>query len=150
MPRGMLGLEHETCVFLIPLSRETHVVELNFVHSGVGSLLGEGDIVFLNLRLGGIGPYQLPVFAPGLAGFVGFHCQLGMRNHQSLVTKDGHSGNGMHTLRMQEMGEFRKVMNRDMMPASQRMIEWNVDAAVAILYIENHRIPAQLAPAPND
>src|SRR5580692_9370654 len=65
MPRGMLGLEHETCVFLIPLSRETHVVELNFVHSGVGSLLGEGDIVFLNLRLRGIGPYSFPFSRQG-------------------------------------------------------------------------------------
>src|SRR5580692_10741875 len=146
MPGGMLGLEHEACIFLISLSRETYVVELNFVHSRLGSFLCQGNIVFLNLRLRGIGPYQLPVFAPWLASFVGLHRQFGMCNHQAFVTKDGHSRNRVHTLRMQEMGELRQVVNRDMMPASQRVIEWNVDAAVAIFYIEDHRIPAQLTP----
>src|SRR5579863_4063435 len=124
MPRGMLRLKHEACVFLISLSREPHVVELNFVHSRLGSLLGEGDIVLLNLGLRGIGPYQLPVFAPWLASFMGLHRQFGMRNYQALVTKHGNAGNRMHALRMQKMGELGQVMNRNMVPARQRMIEW--------------------------
>src|SRR5208282_6689989 len=146
MPGGMLGLEYKGRVFLISLGGETHVVKLHLIHAGLGSLLRQGDVVFLNLGLGGIGPYQLSVFAPSLAGLAGLHRQLRMRNHQPLVAKDSDSSDGMHALRMKEMGELREVMNRNMVCAGQRVSEGNVDASIAIFHIENHGISAQLPP----
>src|SRR5579863_249198 len=142
VPSRMVGLEHEASVFLISLSRKTDVVELNFVHAGFRSFLGQGNIVCLYFGLRGVGPYQFAVFAPWLPSFMGLYRQLTMGNHQPLVAKDGHSGNGVHTLRVQEVGELRQVMNRDVVAASEGMVKGNVDASVAILHIENYGISA--------
>ncbi len=66
----MFGLKHEAGVFLIAFGREADVVELNFIGAGLGDELGEGDVVILNCGIRGIGPDQLAVLAPGLAGLL--------------------------------------------------------------------------------
>src|SRR6202011_3568643 len=57
-------LEDETRVFLVAFSGESYIVELNFIGAELGYVLGEGDIVILNFRVGGVGPDEFAVLAP--------------------------------------------------------------------------------------
>src|SRR5207253_6601340 len=41
-------------------------------------------------------------------------------------------------------------VNWCMMASEQRVLEMNVHAAVAVFYVENDRVPADLTPAPDD
>ena len=113
LPRGMLGLEIKAGVFLIALGGKSHVVELNFVCAGLRRFHRQCDVVFLNFGLGWIGPNQLAVFAPGLPGAFGFHRQLRMCDYKAFIAKNRHTGNRMHALRMQKLGELRQVADRD-------------------------------------
>ena len=52
-------------VFLVAFGGEADVVELDFVDAELRYVLGQGDVVVLNLGVGGIGPDQLAVLTPG-------------------------------------------------------------------------------------
>src|SRR5215469_17020038 len=66
--------------------------------------------------------------------------------HQSLIAEDRDTGDRMHALRMQKVCKFRHIADVDMLPAGQRMVEGNVDAAVAVLDIENYGIAPHFTP----
>ena len=110
MPLGMLGLKDKTRVFLIALGREADIVKLNFISAGFGGLHGQRNVVLLNLGLRRIGPNQLAVLAPRLAGAMRLHRQLRMLLHQPLVAEDGHARNGVHILRMQKAHKLRQIV----------------------------------------
>lgn len=146
----MLGLENEAGVFLVAFGGEADVVELNFIGAGLGYELGEGDVVILNFGVGGVGPDQLAVFAPGLAGSFRLHCQLGVLDYHALVAEDGDAGDGVHVLGMQEVNELGQVVNVDLVLAEQRMLEGNVDAAVGVFDVEDYGVAADFAPVADD
>src|SRR5580704_19322579 len=73
----LLALKDEAGIFLIAFGREANVVEQNFIGAGLGHEPGEGDVVILNLGVGRVGPDQLAVLAPGLAGLFRFHREFG-------------------------------------------------------------------------
>ena len=109
MPLRMLGLEVEAGIFLVTLGGESDVVELDFVSTGLGRLLGQRDVVFLHLGLGRIGPDQLAVLTPRLSGLVRLHGEFGMGFHQPLVAENGDPSDGVHVLRMQKVDELGQV-----------------------------------------
>src|SRR5207248_10003584 len=51
---------------------------------------------------------------------------------------------------MKKAHELRQIVNRRTMTCEQGVLEMNVHAAVAVFYIEYDRIPADLAPPPDD
>ena len=65
-----------------------------------------------------------------------------MRNHQPLIAEYRHASDRVHALGMQEMRKLGQVVNSDMVRTRKRMIERDINASVAIFYIENYRIPA--------
>src|SRR6266446_2134810 len=122
MPLGVLGLEVEAGIFLVALRRKAHIVELNFVGTGLSSLLGQRYVVLLYLWVRRISPDQLAVFTPGLTRPVRHHREFGMHLNQSLVAEDGDPGDGVHVLRVQKANELGQIVERRMMTAQQRMI----------------------------
>src|ERR1022692_943091 len=145
-----LVLKREAGIFLIALGSEADVVELNLIRAGLGHELGQSDVVILNFGIRRIGPYQLAVFTPGLLVSLRLYGQLGMLDHHALVAEDGDAGDGVHVLRVQEVYKLRQVVNVDLMLAQQRMLEGNIDAAVAVLNIEDHGVAADFAPVADD
>ena len=89
-------LVSERGVFLIAFGGEADVIELDFIDSGLGDEFGEGDVVVLHLGVGGIGPDELAVFAPGLPGIARFYGQFRMARDQVLIAKDGDAGDSVH------------------------------------------------------
>ena len=146
----LAGLVDECGVFLVAFGGEADVVELNFVGAGLGDEFGEGDVVILDYGVGGIGPDQLPVFAPGLAGFVRMHGEFGMGDDQALVAEDGDAGDGVHVFGVQKVHELGQVVNVDLMLAEQRMFEGDGNAAVGIFDVEDDGVAADLAPVADD
>ena len=105
----MLGLKAKAGVFLIAFGREAHVVELHFVDARLGDELRQGDVVVLHLAVRGIGPDELAVLTPGLAGSMRLDGQFRMRRYQVLVAEDGHARNGVHVFEMQELHELWQI-----------------------------------------
>ena len=147
---GCFSLEDEAGVFLVAFGGEADVVELNFVGAGLGYEFGQRDVVILNFGVGGVGPDQLAVFAPGLAGFLRLDGEFGMLDYQALVAEDGDAGDGVHVLGVQEVDELRQVVDVDLVLAEQRMLEGNVDAAVGIFDVEDDGVAADFAPVADD
>ena len=51
---------------------------------------------------------------------------------------------------MEEAGKLREVVYVRMMHGGERMIEGNVDDAIAVLNVEDYSVAAEFAPATND
>ncbi len=134
----VVGFEIETCILLVAFGRETDVVELHFIHARLRHELGQGDVVILHLHIGGIGPDQFPILAPGFAGAMRLHREFRMCGYQVLVAEDRDPGDRMHVLGVQKADELRQIGNIVALSGSQRMIEGDIDDAVAILDIEHH------------
>ncbi len=113
----LVFLEDECCVFLVAFGGEADVVELNLIHAELGYVLGEGDVVVLNLGIGRIGPDQLAVFTPCRFVLAGLDGEFGMIHDQALVAEDSDAGDGMHILLVQEMDELGNVVNVDVVLA---------------------------------
>src|SRR5580698_3777930 len=107
----MIGLIIKLGILLIALGWKADVVELNFIDSRLGYELGEGDVIVLNLGIRGIGPDQLAVFTPRLAGAMRFHRQFSVSSDQVLIAEDGDTRDRMHVLGMQKMNQLRKIGN---------------------------------------
>src|SRR5271157_3975513 len=67
-----------------------------------------------------------------------------------LITEDGDASDGVHIFGMQEANELGQVGNIVALSAGQRVVESDVDDAVAILDIEDDRVAADLAPMADD
>ena len=143
-------LVDEGGVFLVAFGGEADVVELDFIHAELGYVLGEGDVVVLDRGVRGIGPDQLAVLAPRGVVLAGLDGQFGMLDDQALVAEHGDAGDGVHVLLVQEMHEFRDVMQVDVVLAEQRMFPGNGHAAVGVLDIEDDRVAADFAPVADD
>ena len=139
-------LEDEGCVFLVTFSRKADVIELDLIHAQLGYVLGQGDVVILNFGVGGIGPNQLSVFAPGSVILAGLDCELGVLGDQAFVTEDGDAGNGVHVLLVQEADQLGDVMDVDLMFSEERVLEGNRHAAVGVLDVENDGVAANFTP----
>src|SRR6266568_7669684 len=150
LPFRVLGLEIKAGIFLVAFGWKTDVVELHFVHARLGHELRQGYVVILHFGIRGIGPDQLAVFAPGLAGAVRLHGQLGVGRYKVLITEDCDPRNGVHVFRVQEADEFRQVGDVVLLAGGEWMIEGNVDDAVAVLDIKHHGVAADFAPATNN
>src|SRR5579863_9731577 len=88
--RGLLTvLEDEGCIFLVAFGGETDIVELDLVHAELGYVLGQRDVIVLDLRVRWVGPDQLAVFAPSSMVLARLDGQFGMRHHQALVSEHG-------------------------------------------------------------
>src|ERR1700756_2034075 len=87
LPLRMFGLEVEAGVFLVAFGREADVVELDLVHAGVGDVLSQSDVVFLDLGIRGVSPNQLAVLAPRQAGAVRLYGKFRMGLNQALVAE---------------------------------------------------------------
>ena len=146
----ILRLEDEGGVSLVAFGGEADVVELDFVYAELGYVLGQRDVIVLNFGVGGIGPDQLAVFAPGLMRSARLDGEFGMLHHQALVAEDGNARDGMHVLLVQEVDELRDVVNVDLVPAEQRVLERNVDAAVGVFDVEHYGVAADFAPVADD
>ena len=146
----MFRLEVKGGVLLIAFRRKTDVVELHFIDSSLGHEFRQGDVVILHFGVRGIGPDQLAVFPPGLASAMRLHGQFRVARDQMFVAEDGDAGDGVHVFGMQEVNELGQVGNVVALSAGQRVVEGDVDDAVAILYIEDHRIAADLSPMSDD
>src|SRR5882757_1718855 len=146
----MIGLVGEAGVFLVAFGWKTYVVKLHFVHAGLGYELRQGDGIILHLGIRGIGPDQLAVLAPGLAGAVRFHGQFRMGGYEVLVAEDSDPGNGVHVLRMQETGELGQVVDVVLLSTSERVVKGNVDDAVAVFDIKHYGVAADFAPMTDD
>src|ERR1700732_689321 len=143
---GMLGLVVESGIFLVAFGGKADVIELHFIDSGLGYKLGEGDVIVLHFGVRGIGPDELAVFAPALAGAMRFYGQFGMAGDQMLIAEDGDASDGMHVFGMQEANELGQVGNIVALSGGERVVEGDIDDAVAILDVKNDRIAADFAP----
>src|SRR6202030_1096833 len=101
----MLGLIVESGIFLIAFGGKADVIELHFIDSGLGYELGQGDVIVLHFGVRGVGPDELAVFAPALAGTTRFYGQFGMTGDQMLIAENGDARYGMHVFGMQEANE---------------------------------------------
>src|SRR5713226_9417032 len=145
-----IGLKVEGSVFLIALGGKANVVELHFVDSGLSYELGECNVIVRDLGVRGVGPDQLAIFAPRLAGAVRLHREFRMVRDQMLIAKDGDASDGVHVLRMQEANELGQVGNIVALSGGEGVVEGNVDDAVAILNVEYYRVAADFAPMADD
>ncbi len=134
----LLGLKIETCILLVAFGGKTDVVELHFIHARLRHEPGERNVVILHLYIGGISPDQFPILAPRFAGAMRLHGEFRMGGYQVFVAEDGDPSNRMHVLRVQKADELRQIGNIVALSGSQRMIEGNIDDAVAILDIEDY------------
>src|SRR5450631_149222 len=73
-----------------------------------------------------------------------------MSGDQMLVAEDGDASDGVHVLRVQEPSELGQVGNVVALSAGERVVEGNVDDAIAILYVEHNRVTANIAPMPDN
>ena len=73
-----------------------------------------------------------------------------MRNYQPLVTENGNSGNGVHALRVQEANVLGHIVDVGLVRPQQRVLEGNVDRAIAVFNVKNNRVAACIMPAPDD
>ncbi len=146
----MLVLVSERGIFLVAFGGKAHVVELHFIDSRLGHELRQRNVIILHLRVRGVGPDQLAVFAPGLTGAMRLHRQLRMARNQMLIAEDGDASDRVHVFGMQEMNELRQVGNVMTLSAGERVVEGDVDDAVAILDVEDDRVAADLAPVADD
>src|SRR5258707_893673 len=85
LPFRMIGLVGKAGVFLVAFGWKTYVVKLHFVHAGLGYELRQSDGIILHFGIRGIGPDQLAVFAPGLAGAVRLYGQFRVSGDEVLV-----------------------------------------------------------------
>src|ERR1700674_2563495 len=69
-----------------------------------------------------------------------------MGGDQMLIAEDGDASNGMHVFGMQEANELGQVGNIVALSGSQRMVEGDVDDAVAILDVEDDGVAADFTP----
>src|SRR6202140_4501362 len=143
---GMLGLVVERGIFLVAFGGKADVIELHFIDSGLGYELGESDVIVLDFGIRGVGPDELAVFAPALAGATRLYGQFGMACDEMLIAEDGDASDGVHVFGMQEANELRQVGNIVALSGGQRVVEGDVDDAVAILYVEDDRVAADFAP----
>src|ERR1035437_1182900 len=67
-----------------------------------------------------------------------------------LIAEDGDASNGVHVFGMQEVDELGQVGNIVALSAGQRVVEGDVDDAVAILDVEDDRVAADFAPVADD
>src|SRR5215471_2282930 len=81
-------LKNELSVSLVAFRGEAYVVELDFIDTGRGHILGQRDVVVLYLRIGWIRPHQLAVFAPGLFQAPGLHSQRTVIFCDVVITKE--------------------------------------------------------------
>ena len=70
--------------------------------------------------------------------------------HQALVAEHGNARDGVHVLRMQEVDEFRQIMEGAAVGAQQRMIEGNGNASITVLDIEDYGVAAHFTPVADD
>src|SRR5260370_39194498 len=70
---GLIGLKVEGGVFLVALGGKANVVELHFIDSGLSYELGECNVILLHLGGRGVGPDQLAVLSPWVAGARGLY-----------------------------------------------------------------------------
>ena len=146
----LIFLEHELGVFLVSFGGEADVVELDFVHAELGYVLGEGDVIVLNLGVRRIGPHELAVLAPRGVVLARLDGQLRMRHNQALVAEHRNTGDGVHVLLVQEIDQLRHVMDVYLVLPEQGVLEGNIDAAVGVLDIEDDGIAANFAPMLDD
>src|SRR5258708_40222774 len=97
---GMLGLVVESGIFLVAFGRKADIIELHFIDSGQRYELGEGDVIVLHLGVRRVGPDELAVFAPALAGATRLYGQFRMAGDQMLIAEDGDARDGMHVFGM--------------------------------------------------
>ncbi len=69
-----------------------------------------------------------------------------MSGDQVLIAEDGDAGDGVHVLGMEKANELRQVGNVVALTSSKRVIEGDVDDAVAILDIEDNRVAPDFTP----
>src|SRR4030088_2463841 len=150
LPFRMIGLVGEAGVFLVAFGWKTYVVKLHFVHARLGYELRQGDVIILHFGIRGIGPDQLAVFTPGLAGAMRLHGQFWVSGYQVLIAKDCDPGDGVHVLRMQETGELGQVVDVVFLSTGERVVKGNVDDAVAVFDIKYYRVAADFAPMTDD
>src|ERR1035438_4575285 len=67
-----------------------------------------------------------------------------------LIAEDGDASDGVHVFGMEEVNELGQVGNIVALPAGQRVVEGDVDDAVAILDVEDDRVAADFAPMADD
>ena len=108
---GIRGLEVERGIFLVAFGGKADVIELHFIDSGLGYELGQGDVIVLDFGIRGVGPDELSVFAPALAGAMRLDGQFGMTGDQMLIAENGDASDGMHVFGMQEANELGQVGN---------------------------------------
>src|ERR1700693_5766269 len=111
LPFGMIGLIVERGIFLVAFGGKADVVELHFIDSGLGYELGQGDVIVLDFGIRGVGPDELAVFAPALAGATRPYGQFGMAGDQMLIAENGDASDGMHVFGMQKANELGQVRN---------------------------------------
>src|SRR5215472_13775290 len=144
-------LESELGVGLVALSGEADVIELDLIYTRTGDIFRQSQVVILNLQVGDVSPHQFSVFAPRLVEAARLDCQSAVILGDVVIAEERLAGDGMHVERMNEADKLWQVADGIALQlACQRVIERNVDTAVAILDVEHYGVASGFTPATDD